>query len=76
MTPSGGGFECDKGGYLWTSQSVIHFITGGVGVAICYNGVNDQVLFKTGWPAIWNQITTAPWSATDNFFPEYGMAAF
>ncbi len=72
----GTSFRCDKGGYLWTSQNAIHFDLDGVGIAICYAGVNGAALFTAGWPVIRAAIEAFPWSTHANHFPDFGMPAF
>jgi CubicO group peptidase (beta-lactamase class C family) len=76
VQPVGTTYECDKGGYLFTSQNVIHFTLDGLGIVICYNGVNDAVLFKNRWPIIKSVIDAVSWPSRANFFPDFGMAAF
>lgn len=76
VVPRGTSFRCDKGGYLWTSQNAISFDLDGLGIAIAYNGVNDQVLFSTQWPMIRSTIEATSWSTRANYFPEFGMPAF
>ena len=73
---SGSTFRCDKGGYLWTSENGIEFELDGVGVAISYNGANDDVLAKTQWPKIRAAIDATAWPTQKNYFPEFGMPAF
>lgn len=73
--PRGTSFECHKGGYLWTSQNGIKFDLDGLGIAIAYNGVSDQVLFRTQWPTIQSTIEATPWSTTTDYFPDFGMPA-
>jgi CubicO group peptidase (beta-lactamase class C family) len=72
----GSSFRCGKGGYLWTSQNTIEFDLDGIGIVLSYNGVNDQVLFKTQWPKIRAAIDATSWSARKNYFPAFGMPAF
>jgi hypothetical protein len=76
VTRQGSSFRCGKGGYLWTSQNAIEFDLDGVGIAITYNGVNDQVLFKTQWPKIRAAIDATSWPTGKNYFPAFGMPAF
>ena len=76
VTAQGSSFRCGKGGYLWTSQNAIEFDLDGVGIAVSYNGVNDQVLFKTQWPKIRAAIDATSWPTQKNFFPSFGMPAF
>ena len=76
VTRVGSSFNCDKGGYLWTSQNTINFDLDGVGIALSYNGVNDQVLFKTQWPKIQAAIQTTQWPARVDYFPDFGMPIF
>ncbi|MDK2743769.1 MAG: serine hydrolase [Nitrospira sp. BO4] len=73
---TGSSFRCDKGGYIWTSQNAISFDLDGLGIVVCYNGVNDAALFQTGWPAIRAAIEAVPWSSHANYFPDFGMPAF
>jgi CubicO group peptidase (beta-lactamase class C family) len=72
----GSSFRCDKGGYIWTSQNAISFDLDGLGIVVCYNGVNDAALFNTGWPAIRATIEAVPWSSQANHFADFGMPAF
>lgn len=76
VTAMGSSFRCEKGGYLWTSQNVISFDLDGLGIALCYNGVNDAALFHTGWPLIRAAIEGVAWSAHVNHFADFGMPAF
>ena len=76
VVPVGNSFRCDKGGYLWTSQNGISFDLDGLGIVVCYNGINNAALFHTGWPVIRAAIEAGPWSAHANHFPDYGMTEF
>lgn len=76
VTPVGSTFLCEKGGYLWTSQTGLRFTIGGLGIVVCYNGVNDAVLFQTRWPIIQQAVNATTWPAATDFFPDYGMRAF
>ena len=66
-------YSAFKGGYLSSSQNGIGFDLDGIGVAVCYNGVRDDVLFKQHWGAIQNVAKTATWPANTDHFPQYGM---
>lgn len=68
-------YRAEKGGALSTSQTNLWFNLDGLGIAVCYNGNNDPILFKIGWPTIEAAIRNEPWSSTDDFFPSYGMTA-
>ncbi len=76
VQPRGSSFRCGKGGYLFTSQNVIEFDLDGVGIVIAYNGVNDDVLFKTQWPKIRAAIDATTWPTQPDYFPLFGMPAF
>lgn len=68
-------YYCDKGGYLFTSQNGISFDLDGLGIAVCYNGVNDPVLGPR-WNALRTAIETTAWPASANHFPDFGMPVF
>src|SRR6185436_18815894 len=72
----GSSFRCEKGGYLWTSQNGIRFDLDGLGIAVCYNGVNDAVLYGAKWPAIRAAIEAVSWPSGADHFPAFGMPAF
>lgn len=74
VTFDGTTYHASKGGYLFTSQNVVSFTLDGIGIALCYNGVNDQVLFRQRWPQIDAAIRATAWSAKRDHFPDYGMA--
>jgi hypothetical protein len=76
VAPIGSSYHCEKGGYLWTSQNGISFDVDGIGIAICYNGVNDAVLFQQAWPNIRAAIQATTWPARANYFRDFGMPAF
>jgi CubicO group peptidase (beta-lactamase class C family) len=76
VSPRGSSYRCDKGGYIWTSQNTISFDLDGLGIVVCYNGVNDAVLFKTQWPNIRAAIEAVAWPTSADHFPAFGMPAF
>ena len=76
VTKISSSYRCEKGGYIWSSQNGISFDLDGLGIAVCYNGVNDKVLYGTWWPAIRAAIEATAWPARANHFAAYGMPAF
>lgn len=76
VTPVGQGYHCEKGGYIWTAQGAISFDLDGLGIVIQYNGVNDDVLFKTRWPLIRAAIQSVRWPRRANHFSDYGFRPF
>ena len=76
VTKIGSSYRCDKGGYIWTSQNGISFDLDGLGIAICYNGVNNSELYGTWWPAIRAAIELTAWPGRANHFPSFGMPPF
>ena len=66
-------YHAGKGGYLFTSQNALNFTLDGIGIAVNYNGCNDQVLFQQRWPQIEAAIRTTVWSAKKDHFPDFGM---
>lgn len=66
-------YHAGKGGYLFTSQNVVTFTLDGIGIAVNYNGCNDQVLFQQRWPLIEAAIRNTVWSSRIDHFPAYGM---
>jgi hypothetical protein len=76
VQPLGSSFRCSKGGSLSTSENGIEFDLDGVGIAIAYNGANDDVLAKTQWPKIRAAIAATTWPTQTDYFPLFGMPAF
>jgi CubicO group peptidase (beta-lactamase class C family) len=76
VTPVVKSYRCEKGGYLWTSQNGIRFTLDGLGIVVCYNGVNDAELFGRWWPIIQTTVEAVSWPARTNYFPQYGMPPF
>lgn len=66
-------YHAGKGGYLFTSQNTANFTLDGIGIAVNYNGCNDQVLFQQSWPHIDAAIRATIWSTKMDYFPEFGM---
>ncbi len=66
-------YHAGKGGYLFTSQNAVNFTLDGIGIAVNYNGCNDQVLFQQRWPQIEAAIRNTVWSTRSDHFPAYGM---
>ena len=76
VQPLGSSFRCSKGGSLSTSENGIEFDLDGVGIAIAYNGANDDVLAKTQWPVIRAAIAATTWPTQTDYFPLFGMPTF
>ena len=66
-------YHAGKGGYLFTSQNAVNFTLDGIGIAVNYNGCNDQVLFQQHWPQIDAAIRNTVWSTKKDHFPDFGM---
>ena len=75
VTFDGTTYTAGKGGYLWTSQNTLNFTLDGVGMALCYDGVNDDVLFHERWPDIQTAVWSHGWPTHGDHFPDYGMPA-
>jgi CubicO group peptidase (beta-lactamase class C family) len=69
-------FSGEKGGLLDTSQNGFHFVTGGVGTVVCWNG---QTPVDNSWSPVFQPLIDAvnaqSWGSTD-LFPTFGMDAF
>jgi CubicO group peptidase (beta-lactamase class C family) len=66
-------YHVGKGGYLFTSQNAVELTLDGVGIAVNYNGCNDDVLFQKQWPKILAAIRNTLWSSKKDYFPDFGM---
>jgi CubicO group peptidase (beta-lactamase class C family) len=66
-------YHAGKGGYIFTSQNTVNFTLDGIGIAVNYNGCNDQVLFQQSWPHIDAAIRATIWSTKKDHFPDFGM---